>query len=232
MTGTIEALFFAAVIFVGGHFALGFPPVRAALVEKTGEHGFKGLFALISGISFIWMLMAYGAAPSVEIWSGIAWGNWVPNLVLPVSAILLVCGYTTANPTAVGQERSLREDPRPARGIITVTRHPALWAIGLWALSHLVVSGDAAGVLLFGGLAVLGFGGMAGIDAKKRAMLGAAWGPFALTTSAIPFLAIAQGRATVDWSGIGWLRIAGGLALWAGFWLGHPYFAGVSPAIP
>lgn len=230
MTGTIEALFLAVVAFVGGHFLLGLPSIRSALIERTGEHPFKGVYALLAAAAFTWMLLAYGAAPRVELWPTAPWSFWVLNIVLPISTILLVCGYTGANPTAVGQEAVLSDDPRVARGIITVTRHPTLWAIGLWALSHLIANGDSASVLLFGGLAVLSFGGMTAIDTKKRAILGAAWGPFELTTSAIPFLAIAQGRTTFDWAGIGLFRIAGGLLLWAALWVAHAFIIGVSPS--
>lgn len=232
MTGTIEALFLAVLVFVGGHFFLGLPRIRTALVERIGENPFKGLFSLISAAGFTWMLLAYGAAPRVEIWPRADWTIWVPNLTLPISTILLVCGYTGSNPTAIGQENALSDDPRVARGIITVTRHPILWATGLWSLSHLVANGDTAGILLFAGLAVLSFGGMSAIDAKKRATLGAAWGPFELSTSVVPFLAIAQGRIRLDWPGIGLTRILGGLALSAILWVAHPFITGVSPALP
>jgi uncharacterized membrane protein len=232
MTGTIEALFLAVVVFVGGHFLLGHPWIRAAFVGRVGENPFKGLFTLVSAASFIWMVLAYGAAPRIEIWAHADWLIWFPNLMLPICAILLVCGYTGPNPSAVGQEGVLRDEPRVVTGIMTVTRHPTLWAIGLWALSHLAINGDAAGILMFGGLAVLSFGGMTAIDAKKRAVIGAAWGPFELTTSVIPFLAIAQGRTRLDWPGIGSMRILGGLVLWAVLWLAHPFIIGVSPALP
>jgi uncharacterized membrane protein len=232
MTGSIDALFAAVIVFVGGHFLLGLPAVRRELVERIGENPFKGLYSLISGASFIWMLLAYGAAPRIEIWPQADWTFWVPNLTLPISTILLVCGYSISNPSAVGQEDVLRDDPRIARGIITVTRHPILWAIGLWALSHLVANGDTAGILLFGGLAVLSFGGMSAIDAKKRATLGAAWGPFELSTSVVPFLAVAQGRISLDWPGIGMPRLLGGIVLWAVLWFAHPFVFGVSPALP
>jgi uncharacterized membrane protein len=232
MTGSIESLFLAVILFVGGHFVLGFPAIRAAMVDRIGENPFKGLFSLVSAASFTWMLLAYGAAPRVDVWPNPDWTYLIPNLALPIATILLVCGYTGSNPTAIGQEDVLRDDPRAARGIITVTRHPTLWALGLWAMSHLVSNGDAASVLLFGGLAVMSFGGMSAIDTKKRATMGAGWGPFELTTSVVPFLAIAQGRTRFDWAGIGPARLAGGLALWAILWFAHPFFIGVSPAMP
>ena len=62
---------------------------------------------------------------------------------------------------------------------------------------------------------MLAFGGMAHIDGRRgRDALGAAWGPIELTTSVIPFAAIASRRAIMDWAGIGWQRPAGGVAIY------------------
>ncbi len=48
-----------------------------------------------------------------------------------------------------------------------------------------------------------------------------------MTTSIIPFLAAIQGRRSIDWRGIGWLRPAGGIVLFAGLVLAHGWFAEV-----
>jgi uncharacterized membrane protein len=119
------------------------------------------------------------------------------------------------------------EGPRPLWGIVTVTRHPFLWGTGLWAVSHFLANGDEASVILFGGIAILSFGGMAHIDARRRAALGSAWGPVALTTSVVPFLAAIQRRTRVDWAGIGLARVAGGLALYVALILTHGMVIGV-----
>ena len=64
------------------------------------------------------------------------------------------------------------------------------------------------------GILLLCLGGMWHIDQRREAELGAAWGPVKLTSSVLPFLAIASGRCRGDWAGIGWARLFGGLALY------------------
>ena len=76
---------------------------------------------------------------------------------------------------------------------------------------------------------VLSYGGMPAIDAKVRRRAESAWGPVALTTSRIPFLAAVQRRVRVDWRGIGLWRPALGLLLWAALYGLHPMYAGVWP---
>ena len=59
---------------------------------------------------------------------------------MPLAFVLLVCGYWR-NPTIVGADRLLKSQD-PARGMIRITRHPIMWAIMLWATSHIVARGD------------------------------------------------------------------------------------------
>ncbi|MGE4011587.1 MAG: NnrU family protein, partial [Alphaproteobacteria bacterium] len=127
-----------------------------------------------------------------------------------------------------GMERTI-EARDPVKGIVTITRHPMLWAFALWALAHLVNKGDRASIVFFGALACLSLFGQVLIDRKKERQLGAAWGPFALRSSAIPFVAALQGRTRIDWRGIGWWRPALGLVLYAGFLFGHQAILGKSP---
>ena len=65
---------------------------------------------------------------------------------------------------------------------------------------------------------------------RREASLGAAWGPVKLTTGVVPFAAIANGRAKLDWKGIGWWRPVGALALYAALMHAHAWIVGV-PAI-
>ena len=230
MTGSLDALFAAVVAFVGGHFLLGWPSVRAVLIEQLGAMRFRAVFSLASIVAMVWMVMAFGDAPYVAVWEPPLWTRWIPNIVMPFACILLVSGYNPFSPTAMVREEDF-DDPHLVRGILTVTRHPVMWGIGLWALAHLTVRGDAASMMLFGGIAVLAFVGMIKIDMKKRAEYGAKWAPFELSTSVLPFRAALDGRTKVDWKGIGWLRLGGGLLLWAVLHGAHPWIAGVS-AVP
>ncbi len=228
MTGTLTHLFLACLVFVGGHFVLGSPPVREALVARIGERAFRGVFSLAALVALIWMVRAYDAAPYRELWAPAAWARYVPLLVMPVAVFLLVAGLTTPNPTAVGQEGRIGAGT-PAPGIMKITRHPSLWAFGLWGLAHIPPNGDAASILLFGSIAVLAFAGMPLLDRKARARFGSAWGPVALTTSILPFAAILAGRTRLRFAEIGWWRVVAALALYVALLEGHLWIGGVSP---
>lgn len=230
MTGTIDTLALATAFFIGAHFILSSIPVRTGLVLRIGEGSFKGVYSLIVLIAFGWMLLAYRDAPYIEIWAQSAAMRHVPLAVMPFACLFVVIGLLTRNVTAIGGEKLL-DDPHPVRGIATITRHPFLWGVALWGTAHITANGDLASIILFGGLTVLALGGMAHIDHRRREMTGAAWGPVAMTSSAIPFLAVLQGRTKIDWAGIGLTRALAGLALYVIILLTHGSAFGV-PALP
>jgi len=229
MIGTIQSLALATAAFVGGHFILSSLPVRRGLTGMISENAFRGIYALVATATFVWMLYAYGAAPYVELWSLTEPLRYVPVIVMPLASLFVVVGVTTRTATGVGGEKLL-DDPHPVRGIATITRHPFLWGVGLWGLAHMAANGDLASQILFGGLAVLAFGGMAHIDHRRRETEGAGWGPVALSTSAIPFLAVIQGRTSIDWAGIGVTRPLAGIAVYVVFLAAHGSLFGV-PAL-
>ena len=234
ITGSLNALFAATVVFVGGHFLLSSQPIRSRIAGALGERGFLLLYSLVAIASFIWMLQAYGAAPVIDAWVPPAAFRWLPLIIMPVALILAVSGLTTPGPTTVGGDsRDNQPDSGrdPARGILHITRHPFLWGVALWALSHLATNGDAASIILMGGILILALGGMRHIDARREASMGAAWGPIALTTSLVPFAAILSGRTKMDWAGIGWWRPALGLVVYAALLAGHEVLIGL-PAWP
>jgi uncharacterized membrane protein len=228
MNADLNALFAATLFFVGGHFLLSSEPLRARLVEVLGDAVFRVGYSLVMLAAFAAMLAAYGAAPQTPVWSPPPAFKLVPVLVMPVAAVLLVAAVTTPNPTMVGGEKVLDGRPESAAvGILTVTRHPFLWATTLWAACHLLVRGDAASIILLVGILVLSLGGMAHIDKRREAALGSDWGPVAMTTSRLPFKAILQGRCKLDLAGIGWKRLFGGLALYALLLPAHGLVLGV-----
>ncbi len=233
MIGSLDALLAATVLFVGGHFILSGLALRRPLTNLLGDRGFRIVYALIALVAFAWMLAAYRAAPVEVVWSPPTVLAWVPLVVMPVALLLVVCGVTTPSTTMVGGEAHLNDpaahDPTP--GIMRITRHPFLWGTSLWAASHLLVNGDAAGIILMGGILVLSLGGMKHIDLRREASLGSAWGPVKLITSILPFAAVATGRTTIDWPGIGWWRPIMTLVIYAVLLLVHPWFIGVS-ALP
>ena len=115
----------------------------------------------------------------------------------------------------VGMESKL--DPAMARGMLRITRHPFLWGVGLWAVTHLIANGDVASLILFGTFLVLAIGGTASIDAKRRRKFPVAWQGFAKVTSSVPFAAVARGgnRLVPALAEIGPWRILAALVLYA-----------------
>ncbi len=229
MTGTIGAVLAAAAFFVASHLFLSAPGVRSALVGRLGEIAFRGLYSVVALAALVWLIGAYGSAPYVELWPETNGARHVPLVVMPLASILLVCGLTTKNPTAIGGGVPPADNPAP--GILALTRHPALWAIALWALAHMPPNGDAASLILFGALAALSFAGMPALDRKRRESLGAAWEPLARATSVVPFAAMASGRARLRFGEIGIWRLLGGIALYVALLFLHKPVIGLS-ALP
>jgi len=215
--------------FVGSHFLLSWPPIRSRIVAVLGERAFQGVYSLVSVLFLVWAIAAYRAAPFVDLWNfGLA-GRAVAMVLVPIALVLAVVGLTTPNPTSVGGER-LDDADRAARGIVTVTRHPFLWGVTLWAIAHLAANGDAASTVLFAGMLILALGGMAAIDHKRALRMGDAWRRIAAKTSVVPFAAVAAGRVKVDWKRIGWWRPVLGVAIYLVLLFSHGWLFGV-PAI-
>ena len=225
------SLVIAGVAFCGSHILLSSTRLRGSLRDQLGERGFLAVYSLTSLAIFAWFVAAYSAAPTIVLWPRQRWTALVPVSVMPLATILLVAGYSTRNPTAVGMERSARADD-PAPGILSVTRHPVMWAIGLWAVAHLIANGDLSAVLFFGSLAALALGGTVLIDRKKQLALGSNWARLAELTSNVPFAALLTGRTKLRWREIGLLRVAAGLLLYAVLYLAHPIVTGLPVMVP
>ena len=228
MDAALQELVLATATFVLGHLVLSSLHVRRPLIARLGENGFRGAYSLAVTAAFVWMLFAYAAAPFVPLWAPPDGMRWIPVLVMPVSLLLLVCAFTTRNVTAVGGE-NLGPITDPTPGIMRITRHPFLVGAALWAAAHLLTNTDAASLILFGGVLALAGAGMVHIDHRRRITMGSDWGPVALTTSVVPFLAIATGRTRPDWRGIGLWRVAVALAAYVLLLVVHQPLFGVSP---
>lgn len=231
MSEGYEVLVAATALFVGGHFLLSSRALRVPLVRALGPSGFQLAYSALAAVSLVWMIAAYRAAPYIELWAAPPALAWLPILVMPFALILAVAGVTTPSPTMVGAERMVADErpDLPTHGIMTITRHPFLWGVALWAGSHIPVNGDIASLIFLGGLLALSLGGMRHIDQRRASALGAAWGPVELTTSTLPFAAIASGRATLDLPGIGWWRPVVALGLYVVLLHVHGPLIGVSP---
>lgn len=213
----------ASLAFLATHF-ISSTPLRAPLVAALGR-GYLALYSMLAFATLAWMVWAFYRAPFFNLWYAVSLRP-VPLVVMPFAFIFVVCGVSSRNPTAVGQERLLAS-AAPARGILRVTRHPVMWGFALWAASHIVARGDAAAVIFFGTFFVLALAGTLLIDRRKAAALGDDWRRFAAVTSNVPFAAIAGGRNQLKIFEIGGWRILAGLAAYVAVLLSHHWLFGV-----
>lgn len=228
MLSQFTDLLAATAAFVLGHLMLSSQPLRAPLIERLGEKGFRAFYSVFVLAAFAWMLLAYRGAPVVDLWFPPVWTRWVAIVLMPLAALLVVGGLTSPSPTLVGGDKAMdREAPRAAQGFLTISRHCFLNGAALWAILHLQANGDAATAILAGGILVLSVAGQWHIDQRRQATMGGAWGPIQLTTSRLPFLAAIQGRTAIDWRGLSWWRPLLALALYAALLLEHRHIVGV-----
>ncbi len=144
-------LILGIVIFLGIHLVKSFAPgVRAAVMARGG----KGLWMAIHGGSALigLCLIAYGFDAS-RATSGLLYNppkflTHIALTLLLIATICLVAAYL------------------PAGKIRTATKHPAVLAIKIWALSHLLCNGETNSVLLFG--TFLAWGVILRISMKRR----------------------------------------------------------------
>jgi uncharacterized membrane protein len=205
----------ACTYFLLIHFGVSGTRLRDALTGKLGEGPYRGLFSLASLIGIGWVIYAYRRAPLVPTWGALAGLRPAAYVLVFIAFLFAVIGILTPSPTRVGMESRL--DPATVRGMARITRHPFLWGVGLWAVTHLIVNGDLASLILFGAFLVLALGGTASIDAKRRRRFPEQWRKFTEVTSSVPFAAIARGgnRLAPALAEIGAWRMLAALVLYA-----------------
>jgi uncharacterized membrane protein len=123
------------LLFLGVHsIAIVAPAWRDDMAAKLGDAPWKALYTLASIVGFIMLVHGYGLAradPTV-LYTPPTWMHYVSAvLMLPVFPLLFATSL-------------------PGRIKATV-KHPMLAATKAWALAHLLVNGNLADVLLFGG---------------------------------------------------------------------------------
>jgi uncharacterized membrane protein len=219
-------LILAALIWIVLHRGLAGTPLRDAVVRRTGELGFRGVFSVLSIAALVFLIHAWDSSPSDLLWFAPMWLRWLLVLAMLPALVLFVGSVTAPNPTMVAPGAPATSAPR---GIIRVTRHPMLWSVVIWSVVHIVGSGDTAGIVLFATLLVTALTGMRSIDRKLARRDPANWQALSAATSILPFAAIAQGRNKFVPHEIGWLTLAIAIAAWIVLLVLHPWLFGVTP---
>jgi uncharacterized membrane protein len=188
-----ERLALASFAWFALHAFVAGSELRWWLVGRIGEKGFRGLFSLLSLASLAVLIDSYRKASFYPLWFTPKPLHWLPLIVMPFALVLLVGAFSVPNATAVGAEKVLQRTDA-ARGVLRITRHPFLWAVGLWSGAHLLVTGHVSAILFFGSLCVTALRGTSSIDEKRRRTNRAEFLRYAEITSNVPFAAIIQAK--------------------------------------
>ena len=205
-------LIIALTSFVGTHFLLSHP-FRAPLVKALGANGFMGLYSLIALGTFVWVVQAFGAAPSAApLWAA-GDGLWALASALMLIGSILFVGSLFGNPALPGPPGKINT-ARPARGVFAITRHPMMWGFALWALVHLLVSPQPKVLALTLAIGFLAIFGSVGQDAKKAALMGDGWRDWSSRTSFLPFGNQIAGKSSWATAWPGRTVALAGILLW------------------
>ena len=187
----MENLIAACLLFLTMHWLVSGGPLRTPMVNILGENLFKILFALITILNLVWMGVAYSNAAYEPTWGVLTGLQPVTIIIMFVACIMLPMSIMDKNPTLLGL---VSPENVKAKGMLRVTRHAGLIALGLWGVAHFIIKGDWASHIMFGTIAFEGLIGPLNLDRKYKARYGQAWDKFAAQTSYLPMGAIFSGR--------------------------------------
>jgi uncharacterized membrane protein len=102
---------------------------------RLGEAKAKLLVMATSLVAILLMVVGYRSADGIPIYDLGTDGVYLNNIMM-VIAIALVMASTTKS------------------RVVTMLRHPMLTGLVLWAVAHLLISGELESLILFGGLSV------------------------------------------------------------------------------
>ena len=183
MNASLWNLIAANVAFVGTHFAMSHP-LRGPMVKALGAGGFQIAYTAISFATLAWVYFAFVAAPPADL-PGSGEAGWIIATILTLPAMILLAGSFIGNPALPTPMAEAQARAKP-HGVFRVTRHPMMWAIGLWAASHIVLWWSTRTLVVALAMGVLALVGAHLQDRKKEVLMGEAWAGWESRTSYWP----------------------------------------------
>jgi uncharacterized membrane protein len=126
-------LILGMVIFLSAHLIPSFVELRKKFAGWKGEDVYSICYSLVSALGIGLIVAGKATAPDVPIWEAPHWMNHLTMTAMLPAVILLAAEYLPNN---------LRR----------FVRHPFLWGFALWAVFHLLVTGNLGSLILFGGI--------------------------------------------------------------------------------
>ncbi|WP_323776734.1 NnrU family protein [Leisingera sp.] len=122
-------LILGLLLWWGGHlFKRLAPEARAAM-----GNGGRGAVALVLAAGVVLMVLGYRSTGFTHVWAPPSFMVHINNLMVLIAIYMM--------------------SPAPKKGaLLNGMRHPMLAGFKLWAAAHLLVNGDLASIILFGGL--------------------------------------------------------------------------------
>lgn len=220
MDRSLVMLAAANIAFVGSHFAMSHP-LRDPMVRAFGDKGFTSVYTLVSLATLGWVYFAFIAAPDADL-PGSGEAGWIIATLLTWPAMVLLAGSVIGNPALPTAQAEAQARAAP-RGVFRVTRHPMMWGIGLWAISHLVLFWSTRTMITAFAIGVLALLGAHLQDRKKAVLMGNAWAEWSAKTSYWP----RWGRIF----GVGPVPLAAGTALFLLASFIHLWRAGIPAGV-
>ncbi|MEM8949433.1 MAG: NnrU family protein [Pseudomonadota bacterium] len=129
-------LWLGVLLWSGAHALPSLAPnVRAGLIGRLGENGYKIGFALSIVGSIVLMVIGWRSAVADIVYEPPVWGRHLAILLMLIAFLLFAFSHGKSN-------------------LKRFIRHPQLTAVLVWAVAHLLANGDSRSVTLFGVLGV------------------------------------------------------------------------------
>ena len=124
------------LLWIAAHFFKRvMPAARAAMNERMGAGPARGVMSVLILLSVVLMIMGYRGHEAAQVYAPMAGMGHLNNLLMVISVILFGMSGSKGR-------------------LGTMLRHPMLLGVLVWAFAHLLVNGDMASVVLFGGMGV------------------------------------------------------------------------------
>ena len=136
---SIWLLLLGVFIWIDAHWVKRLVPnVRASMDVRMGAGPARGLIAGLIIASLIMMVIGYRGSETIPVYTPFSWAGHLNNLLMIFAVICMGMG------SSKGRMR-------------TWFRHPMLTGVVVWAIAHLLVNGDVASIILFGGMGFWAF---------------------------------------------------------------------------